>query len=53
MFLRLLEEWRANLHQKKIIRAVLLDLSKAFDYNPHELLIVKLNVMDLIGKEGN
>ena len=41
--IRLLEEWRANLDQNKIIGAVLLNLSKASDCIPHGLLIAKLN----------
>ena len=42
VLLRLTEEWRQNLDQNKIVGAVLMDLSKAFDCLPHELLIAKL-----------
>ena len=36
------EEIRKNLDQNRVVGAVLMDLSKAFDCLPHELLIAKL-----------
>ena len=42
VLLRLTEEWREYLDQNKIVGAILMDLSKAFDCLPHELLIAKL-----------
>ena len=41
--IRILEGWRANLDQNKIIGAVLLDLFKYSDCITHDLLIAKLN----------
>ena len=38
-----LEEWREQLDHNKIFGTVLLDLSKAFDCIPQDLLIAKLN----------
>lgn len=40
--LTLTEDWRAELDKRKVIGAVAIDLSKAFDYLPHELLLEKL-----------
>ena len=40
--LTLTEGWRAELDKRKVIGAVAIDLSKAFDYLPYELLLEKL-----------
>ena len=45
--INLLENWRANLENKKVIGTILCDLSKAFDTLPHDLLIAKLNAYGL------
>ena len=39
----LLEKWKTCVDQKQICRALLTDLSKAFDCLPHDLIIAKLN----------
>ncbi len=41
--LRLLEDWRTALDKNHYIAAVLMDLSKAFDCLPHEILLDKLS----------
>ena len=38
LYLRLIGSWKKWSDQKKIVSAVLMDLSKAFDYTPHNLL---------------
>ena len=43
VLLKLTEEWRKHLDNNKVVGAVLMDLSKAFDCIPHELLIAKLS----------
>ena len=42
MLIRLIEERRKNLDNNYFVGAVLMDLSKAFDCIPHELVIAKL-----------
>ena len=40
--IRLLEEWRENLDKNYVVGGVLMDLSKAFNCVPHDLLLAKL-----------
>ena len=39
----LIENWKKELDNKKYVGAILMDLSKAFDCIPHELLIAKMD----------
>ena len=40
--LNLLKEWQESLDKKDVVGTILLDLSKAFDSLPHDLLLAKL-----------
>ena len=43
VLIRLIEEWKSGLDNGNYVGAVLMDLSKAFDCIPHDLLIAKLS----------
>ena len=42
VLLRLLEDWRERLDNNKTVGGILMNLSKAFDCVPHDLLLAKL-----------
>ena len=41
--IKLVEEWKSKLDNNFIVGSVLMDLSKAFDCIPHDLIIAKLH----------
>ena len=43
IYMRLVENWKKELDNKKYVGAILMDLFKAFHCIPHELLIAKLD----------
>ena len=43
MLIRLVEEWKKHLDNNEVVGVVLMDLSKAFDCIPNDLLIAKLS----------
>ena len=45
--LRIIEDWKQALDDNKYVAAILMDLSKAFDCLPHDLLLLKLKYYGL------
>ena len=43
VLIRLIEEWKNKLDKNYVVGAILMDLSKAFDCVPHDLIIAKLH----------
>ena len=53
VLLKLVEDWKAALDDKKVVGAMLMDLSRAFDCLPHRLLLAKLSAYGLDDKACN
>ena len=47
ILLRMIETWRKCLDENKIVGATIMDLSKAFDCLPHDLLVANLEAYGL------
>ena len=50
VLIRLVENWKKELHNKKYVGAMLTDLSKAFECISHELLIAKKDAYGFSGR---
>ena len=48
MLLHLIEDWKGALDKNSVVGTVIMDLSKAFDLIPHNLLLAKLSAGLLI-----
>lgn len=51
--LKIIEDWKKALDENKYIAAILMDLSKAFDCLPHNLILLKLEAYGLSEKSIN
>ena len=43
VLIRLVENWKKDLDNKKYVLSILIDLSKAVDFIPHEILVAKMD----------
>ena len=50
VLLKLIDDWKKPLEKRRHVGAVLMDLSKAFDCLPHQLLVAKLKAYGVCGK---
>ncbi|MCP6146163.1 reverse transcriptase domain-containing protein, partial [Klebsiella pneumoniae] len=48
---KLTEDWQNSINNKEIVEAVLIDFRKAFDLIDHQLLLRKLQIYGIYGKE--
>ena len=53
VLIKMIEDWRKCLSEHKIVAAMLIDLSKAFDCLPHRLLLAKLSAYGLSNDSCN
>ena len=49
ILLKTIVDWKISLDQGHIVGAVMIDLSKAFDSNNHQLLLTKLSIHGIHG----
>lgn len=47
VLLKIVEDWKLAFDHKKYTAAIMMDLSKAFDCIPHDLILAKLNAYGL------
>ena len=50
VLLKLIDDWKRALEKRRQVGAVLVDLSKAFDCLPHQLVVAKLKAYGVCGK---
>ena len=48
---RLIQSWQRELDESGFVETILVDLSKAYDYLPHDLMVAKVEAYD-ISKES-